>query len=72
MTWRYVEPQDPQNNNWDPREIVLTENEILQQTYPGWARRAMEFNRTHTRQIPIMPAACIEDWVVVNWAERVK
>lgn len=70
-SWSYLEPNDPINGDWTARTITLTENEILEQGYVRWARNAMSWNERHPhRQIPIMPLACIEDYVVLHWAVR--
>jgi hypothetical protein len=66
--WKYVEPKDPVNGDWSAHDIVLTENEILQQYYPRWVQLMIKAGKTDL----ITPANCIEDFVVVNWAEEVK
>lgn len=73
--WRYIEPRDPVNNDWSPVEIVRTENEILAEYYPTWARNMARVNDARREsgqaEYQITPDSCIEDWVAVNWAERV-
>lgn len=73
--WKYIEPEDSESGNWEPKEIVMTENEILEKYYPYWAQQAMRHNenlREGQTLIPITPKACIEDWIIVHWATEVK
>jgi hypothetical protein len=76
--WRWVEPTS--DTDVTPVVIEMTENEILHERYPWWARRAMEWNAKHARRegfplyapIPVTPQMCLEDFIVVHWAEAVK
>jgi hypothetical protein len=67
-SWSYIEPVDPANGDWTTRTITLTENEILERTYPWWAQQMMKAGKT----VGITPLNCIEDFVVVHWASPVK
>jgi hypothetical protein len=66
--WSYLEPTGPDGCG-EPVVITKTEQEILNEYYPDWSRRMLKI--ALTRPIEISHDACIEDWVVVNWAQRV-
>lgn len=46
--------------------ITMTEAEIIDQYFPYWCGQMIEAGKTE--QITL--EGCIEDWVVVNWAEK--
>jgi hypothetical protein len=63
-TYTYIEPTDPENNNWEPVKRTVTEGEILATYFEHWKKLMTERGKAHL----ISARACIEDWVVVNWA----
>lgn len=48
-------------------EHEYTEEQILIDYFPYWAKKVREVGREHM----ISAENCIEDWVAVNWAEEV-
>lgn len=62
--WMVVEPDggDPER----PVTYIWTEQEILDAYYDSWVKDMAAVGRTHL----ISERHCIEDWVTVNWAER--
>lgn len=64
--WGYAEPTSESDQT--PVFTTVTDNEILERCYPWWARKMME--RGHVAGIT--PLNCIDDFVVVHWAERVR
>ena len=59
MLWQY--------DDQDGRHI-FTEEEILEIYYPHWKREMTRIGKVDQ----ISERACIEDWVVVNWAWKVE
>ena len=55
----YTEPDE----KGKPHLVIKTEQEILAEYWPYWAGRMKELGRG-----PITREACLEDWIVVNWA----
>jgi len=69
--FEYIEPKDPEKNNWDPVVIRMTGEEILDAYYPYWSDKMdlkYGVGRDKTNDIN----KCIEDFCVVNWATEVK
>lgn len=60
--WKVIDPDE----NFNPIESVFSEEDILRDYYPYWQEEMREVGKTDQ----ITPEACIEDWIVVNWAER--
>lgn len=58
-TWRYEDPDGT---------VTMTEDEILAVYFDFWS----EEMRKVGKESEITPQGCIDDWVVVHWAERVK
>ena len=46
-------------------EMCFTESEILAMYFDYWSEQM----RRVDKETEISPEACIEDWVVINWAE---
>lgn len=61
--WRYIEPGD--NNTVVGHEY--SEDEIIRLYFPYWCEQMVKAGKGQD----ISRQACIEDWVVVNWAERI-
>ena len=59
--WSYVVPDD---DGITPVETVYTEKEILDTYWEYWCARMKEIGKEDL----ISEKACIEDWIVVNWA----
>ena len=64
--WRYVEPGDF-GNHGEPVIVEMSEAEILAEYYPYW----QEQMRRVGKESQISEQECINDWVVVHWAELV-
>ena len=64
-TFKYIEPQDPENEDWSAVEITMTEQDILHYYWEHWSNKMLEKGLTPTKE------QCIEDWQVVNWAWEV-
>lgn len=62
--WKYVEP-GPNN---EPVETVVTDEDIIRDFFPWWSGEMKRLGREDL----ISHKNCIEDYVVVNWAEEVK
>jgi|AntDeeMinimDraft_6_1070357.scaffolds.fasta_scaffold07717_1 hypothetical protein len=54
---------DDEGNNVDE---ILSERDIIKQYFDFWSRRMSAVGKEHL----ISYENCIEDWVVVNWAEE--
>lgn len=63
--WSYVEPSD---DGVTPIKIVKTEKEILNTYWEYWSTRMKKIGKEDI----ISEKACIEDWIVVNWAVQEK
>ena len=59
--WVYVEPAD---DGVTPVEIIMTEKEILGIYWEYWCLKMKEIGKKDL----ISEKACVEDWIVVNWA----
>lgn len=57
--WKYIDPSG---------EYEKTESDILAKYFECWSARMKKTGREHL----ISEERCIEDWVVVNWAQEVK
>lgn len=51
------------------KDIVLSEKEILDQYFPHWLSMMAKAGKNLP---PNAEQICIDDWVVVNWAQEVK
>jgi hypothetical protein len=71
--FKYVEPKDPQAEDWTPVEIVVSSAQILKTYYEYWAVRMRQKyqDRPHEAEAYINPTNCIDDWVVINWATEI-
>jgi hypothetical protein len=49
-------------------EVVLSRDAILDLYYPWWSRRMLEIGKL----LMITEQNCIEDWVISNYAVRIK
>jgi len=58
--WCYYEPIKGGGH----REVIKTEDQILEQYYDEWCERAKKAGKENL----ISPENCISDWVAVNWA----
>lgn len=60
--WTCVEPGEngPEYHTW-------SEMEILNMYFESWSNRMRNLDREHL----ISRDACIDDWVIINWAWRV-
>jgi len=71
--FRLVEPKDPSNGNWEPVESIVTDSQVLDEYWRVWWKRAKAFYQKHPNsRLPITKEACIEDWVIINWAEEIR
>jgi len=64
--WRYVTPGDF-GNHGEPVIVEMSEAEIIATYYPYW----QEQMRRVGKESQISEQECINDWVVVHWAEEV-
>lgn len=63
--WSYVEPAD---DGVTAVKIVKTEKEILDIYWGYWSTKMKEIGKEDL----ISEKACVEDWIVVNWAAQKK
>ena len=64
--YKYVEPDE----NDQVKEVVLTEEDILNEYWEFWSRKMAEkFGNDHE---DITEKNCISDWLTVHWAVEVK
>ena len=71
--FRIVEPRDPDNNNWEPVDVIVTDSQILEWYWATWWKKAKVFYQEHPNcQNSVSMESCIEDWIVINWAEEIK
>ena len=63
--WRYVEPGPVHGQ---PIVHELSESEILVEYYSWWIGQMHRVGKADQ----ISERACIEDWVIVHWAEKVE
>jgi hypothetical protein len=66
--WKYIEPNDPEHDDWSAKEIIMTEQEIIDEYFPTWKKLMKKVHKEHL----ISEDLCIDDWVVVHWASEVK
>jgi len=62
--YHYVEPDEFMN----PVDVFVTEEYIIEHYFPYWSEQMKKVNKEHL----INKENCIEDYIVVNWAEEVK
>ena len=69
--FQYIEPvYDTEGNICGDETFVKSETEIIRDYYPYWKEQMIKkygeevFNRDYTDE------DCIEDWIVINWAEE--
>lgn len=62
--WAYPE----QGDGGDPVTVVMTDEEVLATYYPWWSGEMKRLKRDAL----ISEQNCIDDWVVVHWAQEVK
>lgn len=62
--FRWVEPGD----DGEPVVRDITDAGILAEYYPYWCNQLRAIGREHL----ISPEACVEDFVVVHWAEELE
>ena len=62
--FRYLEPADPEQGNWEPVELVISETEILEDYWPWWSQKMLALGREPTQE------DCIRDFLAVNWADE--
>ena len=63
--WKWEEPADESATS--SVTIVVTEEEIIRDYYPWWKAKMESLGR-HDK---ISHENCIEDFVIINWAEEV-
>lgn len=52
---------------------VMTEDQILEEYLVYWIKKHRDINRPLPTAIPRhLIECCIDDWIVVNWAQEVK
>lgn len=59
--WRYLE----MGSDGQPVVVTMSEEDIIREYYPYW----QEQMRRAGKADQISEQGCIEDWVVVHWAE---
>lgn len=64
--WKYTEPTSATDPT--PQLFIYSEAEILAAYYPYWSDQM----RKAGKAADINDRNCIEDWIVVNWAEEVR
>jgi hypothetical protein len=62
--WRYVEP----GLNDEPVYVEMSEAQILANYFQWWKSKMEKAGKANL----ISERNCIDDWVVVNWAEKVE
>lgn len=62
--YKYIYP----GPNMEPVEEILTEEQIIREYFSYWSDQMRRVNKWKE----ITRKNCIEDWVVVMWAEKVK
>lgn len=62
--WHYVEPGD---DTGDVVHVIMSEGEILRRYWPYWSQKLRDLGREHL----MTPRNCVDDFVVVNFAEEV-
>lgn len=62
--WKFYEPEGEQAE-WT-LEIVYDEDRIIAEYYEYWSHMM----RTKDMEHMISRENCIEDWVIINWAEK--
>lgn len=62
--WKYIEPGD---DGITPVEHILTDEEILKQYRAYWTERMCIVGKANE----ISEENCIQDWVVIHWAEEI-
>jgi hypothetical protein len=65
-TWRYIEPTSAEDST--AVVFVVTDEEILAIYWDYWVEQMVAVGKL----LMATPENCIEDFVVVNWAEPVK
>lgn len=66
--FKYYEPVYLGHGDVRHDEIIVTEKDILRDYWPYWKTRMEEAGKADLIDFN----TCIEDFVIVNWAEEVK
>ena len=66
--WKYIEPRDPEKDDWSAVEFVLREQDIVSAYFPWWQDQMIKAGKSGE----ISLENCVMDFVVVNWAEEVR
>jgi len=66
--YRYVEPRDPDNNDFSAETITLSEQEILDYYWDYWYHEIRKKYSTEMVDEGYSKQKCIQDWMTVHWA----
>ena len=70
--WKYIDPPPPDQHgdvNWDcPIEYIVTDEWILENYFPVWSEELCKQGKDNL----INSQNCIDDFVVVNWCEKME
>ena len=64
--YRFVQPKDPDKDDYSPTWLYANDKKILKDYFPYWKEQMIKAGKADL----ISEDRCIEDWVVVNWAEK--
>ena len=63
--FRYIEPANPDQGNWEPREVIVSDTEIIEDYWPWWSQKMLALGREPTQE------HCIQDFLSGHWATEV-
>jgi HEPN domain-containing protein len=70
--WTICEPKDPENDDWSCEYITLSDEDILKQYWDCWYGKMCEkYGKEHV-DTHYSPQECIDDWVIIHWAQESK
>lgn len=66
--WKIVYPKDPENGDFTPEYITLSDQEILDQYWDHWYDQMCKKFSKEEVDAKWTKQDCIDDWVIVHWA----
>jgi hypothetical protein len=70
--YRYIEPQDPENENFTTVTVTLSEQKILDYYWDYWYSAMCKKYGKENVDKDYDQDRCIQDWMTVHWAWEVE
>jgi len=70
--YRYIEPRDPDNNDFSAKTVTISEQEILDYYWDYWYNAMCKKYGKETVDRDYSQDHCLLDWKTVHWAWEVE